>query len=100
MFQPHLYTRTRDFADEFAAALDMADRVIITDIYPARELPIEGVTSELILNKMKLANKMACPFNKLQKEAVKIKSGVLLTMGAGNIDTLIEPIHQAMIAEK
>lgn len=100
MFQPHLYTRTRDFADEFAAALDMADRVIITDIYPARELPIEGVTSELILNKMKLANKMVCPFSKLQKEAVKIKSGVLLTMGAGNIDTLIEPIHQAMIAEK
>ncbi len=100
MFQPHLYSRTRDFADEFAAALDLADRVIITDIYPARELPIEGVTSEIILNKMKLADKMFCPFGKLQQEAVKIKSGVMLTMGAGNIDTLVEPIHQAMIAER
>ena len=97
MFQPHLYSRTRDFADEFAAALDMADRVIITDIYPARELPIEGVSSEMILERMKLKNKMFCPFSKLKDEAVKITSGVLLTMGAGNIDTLIEPIHQAMI---
>ena len=97
MFQPHLYSRTRDFANEFAAALDMADRVIITDIYPARELPIEGVSSEMILERMKLKDKMFCPFSKLKDEAVKIKSGVLLTMGAGNIDTLIEPIHHAMI---
>ena len=97
MFQPHLYSRTRDFANEFAAALDMADRVIITDIYPARELPIEGVSSEMILERMKLKDKMFCPFGRLKDEAVKITSGVLLTMGAGNIDTLIEPIHQAMI---
>ena len=97
LFQPHLYSRTRDFASEFAEALDMADNVIITDIYPARELPIEGVTSEIIFDKMKLKNKKLCPFNRLLREAEQVKSGVLLTMGAGNIDSLIEPIHEALI---
>ncbi|MEJ7672205.1 MAG: cyanophycin synthetase [Chitinophagaceae bacterium] len=57
VFQPHLFTRTRDFADEFAQILDMANEVILLPIYPARELPIEGVTSDLILNKMKNKNK-------------------------------------------
>lgn len=100
IFQPHLYSRTRDFAAEFAEALDMADHVIITDIYPARELPIEGVSSEIIFNKMKLDDKKICPFSKIAQEAMKVKTGVLLTMGAGNIDMLIEPIHQAIIENK
>jgi len=100
LFQPHLYSRTRDFANEFAAALDMADSVILTDIYPARELPIEGVTSDIIFDKMKLGDKKICPFGKLLNEAAKVKSGVLLTMGAGNIDSLIEPIHQTLINNK
>ena len=57
IFQPHLYTRTRDLADGFAEVLDLADEVILLPIYPARELPIEGVNSEMILDKMKNANK-------------------------------------------
>ena len=57
IFQPHLYSRTKDLADEFATSLDLADEVILLPIYPARELPVEGVTSELILGKMKLDDK-------------------------------------------
>ena len=57
VFQPHLYTRTRDFAVGFAEALDLADEVILLDIYPARELPIEGVTSKIILDRLKCAKK-------------------------------------------
>jgi UDP-N-acetylmuramate--alanine ligase len=60
IFQPHLFTRTRDFADGFAEVLDMADELLLLDIYPARELPIEGVDSNMILSRMKLANKRIC----------------------------------------
>jgi UDP-N-acetylmuramate--alanine ligase len=99
VFQPHLYSRTRDFAVEFAESLDMADQVILTDIYPAREEPISGVTSQLIFDYMKLKNKMLVPFDQVVTEATKVKSGVLVTMGAGNIDLLIEPIHEILIAD-
>ena len=57
LFQPHLFSRTKDFAAEFAASLDLADEVILLDIYPAREVPVAGITSVLILEKMKLTNK-------------------------------------------
>lgn len=97
IFQPHLYTRTRDFATEFAEALDLADRVIVTDIYPAREEPIDGVTPDLILSQLKNANHSYVTYSRLLAEVERIKSGVLLTMGAGNIDMLIDPIHQMLI---
>ncbi len=99
IFQPHLYTRTRDLSDGFAEVLDMADEVILLPIYPARELPITGVSSEMILSKMKNKNKMA-----LDKEEVKAwirndfkKQGkVLVTAGAGDIDLLVEPIKEIL----
>lgn len=93
IFQPHLFSRTMHFADDFAAVLDMLDEAVLLDIYPARELPIEGVTSAIIADKMKLADKKI-----ISKEKIldKIKNGeygeVLLTMGAGDIDQLVEPI--------
>src|SRR3984885_1407650 len=89
IFQPHLYTRTRDFADVFAEALDLADELIMLDIYPARELPIEGVSAEMILERMKMWNKRKCG----KQEAVEIikneKPELLLTVGAGDIDQLV-----------
>jgi UDP-N-acetylmuramate--alanine ligase len=96
IFQPHLFTRTRDFVDGFAEVLDMSDELLLLDIYPARELPIEGVDSNMILSRMKLANKRICG----KKESVEIiaaeKPELLLTVGAGDIDTLVEPLKQVM----
>lgn len=96
IFQPHLYTRTRDFADGFAEVLDMSDELIMLDIYPARELPIDGVNSEMILGKMRLADKGKYgkqeAINKVRAE----KPELLLTAGAGDIDQLIQPLKQAI----
>jgi UDP-N-acetylmuramate--alanine ligase len=96
LFQPHLFTRTRDFADGFAEVLDMADELLMLDIYPARELPIEGVDSEMILSRMKLANKRKCG----KQESIDIvqaeKPELLLTVGAGDIDTLVQPLKQIL----
>jgi UDP-N-acetylmuramate--alanine ligase len=88
-FQPHLYSRTRDFVDGFAESLSLLDTVVLLDIYPARELPMEGVTSKIIFDKMTSANKILC--NKA--EAVELlkrqEPEVLLTLGAGDIDQLV-----------
>jgi len=99
IFQPHLYTRTRDLADGFAEVLDMADEIILLPVYPARELPIEGVSSEMILHKMK--NKNADVKTKeelmdwIKNEYLNEKgTKVLITAGAGDIDMLVEPIMQ------
>jgi len=92
LFQPHLFSRTRDFADGFAESLDLADEVILLPIYPARELPVAGVTSELILNKMK--NKQG---RVIEKSAIpdwvrQHRTELLITAGAGDIDNLVLPI--------
>jgi len=92
VFQPHLFTRTRDFALEFAASLDKADQIILLDIYPAREEPIEGVSSLLILNKMQNIHKLILQKEELIPFLKDIKPQLLLTIGAGNIDRLVEPI--------
>ncbi|GGH15572.1 UDP-N-acetylmuramate--L-alanine ligase [Mucilaginibacter phyllosphaerae] len=96
MFQPHLFTRTRDFADGFAEVLDLADELLMLDIYPARELPIEGVDSDMILSRMKMLNKRKCG----KQEAVNMvrieKPELLLTVGAGDIDTLVLPLKQVL----
>jgi UDP-N-acetylmuramate--alanine ligase len=92
VFQPHLFTRTRDFADGFAAVLDLADEAILLPIYPARELPIEGVTSELILRKMKNHHKKLLNKQDVLKElAAKQPGQLIITAGAGDIDTIVEP---------
>ncbi|MHB8259804.1 MAG: UDP-N-acetylmuramate--L-alanine ligase [Bacteroidia bacterium] len=93
IFQPHLFTRTRDFADGFAQSLDMLDECLLLDIYPARELPIEGITSAILLNKMKSTNKRILHKNEVLTYLKEHKMQVLLTLGAGDIDTLVEPIE-------
>lgn len=98
IFQPHLFSRTKDFADEFAASLDIADEVILLPIYPARELPVEGVTSKMIYERMKnkhvqLLSKEAL-LSWIQQEYKNRTNGLLITAGAGDIDKLIEPIKE------
>ncbi len=105
IFQPHLFSRTRDLDSEFAEVLDMADEVLILPIYPARELPIEGVTSQMILDKMKNKNASVVSVEQLLKYLsagylTSIKESVngqlLITAGAGDIDRLIEPIKNIL----
>ncbi len=93
IFQPHLYTRTRDFANEFAQALSLLDEVILLDIYPARELPIEGVSSKIIFDKI-TTRKTLCTKEELLSELPKHQFDVLVTMGAGDIDKLIPEITE------
>jgi UDP-N-acetylmuramate--alanine ligase len=101
IFQPHLFTRTRDFSDGFAASLDLADEVILLPIYPARELPIAGISSELIAAKMKKA-KWTIADKKEVLAMIKDKARnhdpaeLLITAGAGDVDMLIEPIRQLL----
>ena len=104
IFQPHLYTRTRDLANGFAEVLDMADEVILLPIYPARELPIEGVSSEMILSKMKTDQKRVITKEQLMnwikndysRNINKEFGEVLITAGAGDIDMLVEPIKKIL----
>jgi len=96
VFQPHLYSRTRDFADGFAEALDMADDVILLPIYPARELPIEGVSAETIARRMKRIKPEIIEKNKIVETLSARKPALLVTAGAGNIDTLVEPIKKML----
>jgi len=96
IFQPHLFTRTRDFADGFAEALDLSDELIMLDIYPARELPIEGVNAEMILQRMKLDNKRLSSKQTVVNEIKAEKPELLLTVGAGDIDTLVQPLKQVL----
>ena len=95
IFQPHLYSRTQDFADQFAAALSLLDEVILLDIYPARELPIQGVTSQLILNNITIEEKQLCKKNELVKTLKKKPRDILLVMGAGDIENLLPEIKNA-----
>lgn len=97
VFQPHLYSRTRDFADEFAASLDLADEIILLPIYPARELPIAGVNSEMILNKMKNNNKRVKTKEELLRWAKDNRSELLITAGAGDIDTMVQALKESIV---
>jgi UDP-N-acetylmuramate--alanine ligase len=94
IFQPHLYSRTRDFADEFASVLSELDDLILLDIYPAREQPIPGVTSELILKKVTLKSKTITTLDKVFEVLDTKHPEILVTLGAGNIDTLVPLIKK------
>jgi UDP-N-acetylmuramate--alanine ligase len=104
IFQPHLFTRTRDFQDGFAAALDTLDDTVLMDIYPARELPIEGVTSDMLLNKMLNPHKRRANKENLLDilrgvfEGRSLENTTILTLGAGDIDTFVKPIG-ALLSE-
>ena len=96
IFQPHLYTRTRDFATEFAQALSMADKLALLDIYPARELPIEGVSSEIIYKDVTCKEKVLLRYEELTEWLKGEKTDVVVSLGAGNIDRLVEGITEAL----
>lgn len=96
VFQPHLFTRTRDFMDGFAESLSLADRVILLDIYPARELPIEGVTSAVLLEKITSKDKMLCSKNELLDIIKDIDPELIMTMGAGDIDRFVPQIEKML----
>ncbi len=96
IFQPHLFSRTRDFAPEFAESLSALDKLILLDIYPAREKPIQGITSEIIYRAVTLEEKQRCSKVDLLSALENEKFEVLLTIGAGDIDRLVAPIKQWM----
>jgi UDP-N-acetylmuramate--alanine ligase len=100
IFQPHLFSRTRDHADGFAAILDELDEVILLPVYPAREKPIEGVTSELIFNKMRSRKKTLMKKEDIPAKLDVSNIDVLLTIGAGDIDTLVGPIEEKLKMER
>ena len=93
IFQPHLFTRTRDFAEGFSESLSLADEVILLDIYPARELPIPGVTSSMLLPAIHSTEKSLKSKEELIPYLQEAKPEVLVTIGAGDIDRLVKPIH-------
>lgn len=99
LFQPHLYSRTRDFADQFAESLSLADEVILLDIYPAREEPIEGVTSGMLLDRITLARKQLCSKERVLDCLRNLEMEVLVTFGAGDIDRLL-PAIEKMLRER
>ena len=96
IFQPHLFTRTRDFAQGFSETLSLADEVILLDIYPARELPINGVNSEMLLTAISSGVKGVCTKEALIDELKNKDLEVLITVGAGDIDALVQPIKEAL----
>jgi UDP-N-acetylmuramate--alanine ligase len=96
IFQPHLFSRTKDHAEGFARILDELDEVILLPVYPAREIPIEGVTSALIYDKMKLKNRRLLEKKDIPGELNAQNIDVLLTIGAGDIDTLVVPIEEML----
>lgn len=96
IFQPHLFSRTRDHAEGFAEILDMLDEVILLPIYPAREEPVEGVTSELIFRRMRSAKKQMLEMKDLPDKLDVNNIDILLTIGAGSIDTLVSKIEEKL----
>ena len=96
IFQPHLFTRTRDFAAEFAASLSLVDKLILLDIYPAREEPIPGVTSEIIFKDVTAPEKVLIKKEQLMDYLSEEPLDVLVTFGAGNVDRFIEPITEML----
>ena len=96
VFQPHLFSRTRDFATGFAQSLDIADEVILLDIYPARELPIEGVSSQIILDQMYVNNRHIMSKESILQWVRHADIELLITAGAGDIDQLVNPVKQIL----
>ncbi|MCD7976861.1 MAG: UDP-N-acetylmuramate--L-alanine ligase [Tannerellaceae bacterium] len=96
IFQPHLYSRTRDFADEFAASLSLLDELILLDIYPAREEPLPGITSRTIFDKVTISQKIVCTKEELPDILKDRSLEVVLMLGAGDIDRLVEPVKKIL----
>jgi UDP-N-acetylmuramate--alanine ligase len=99
IFQPHLFSRTKDFASEFAESLSLADEVILLPIYPARELPMHGVTSELIFHQMTIINKRILSKEMMLQVVATERPKLLIMCGAGDIDALIQPVKNILLTE-
>jgi UDP-N-acetylmuramate--alanine ligase len=97
IFQPHLFSRTRDFLNDFAHALSLLDHCILLDIYPARELPIPGITSDILLNKITSEHKEKLFLNNIVSNINISDTEILLTLGAGDIDTIVESLKQSLV---
>ncbi len=97
VFQPHLFSRTRDFADGFAESLSLADTLLLLDIYPAREEPMEGVTSQMILDKVTLKDKRICTKAELPDVVRQLHPSLLVTIGAGDIDQCVASLKEALL---
>jgi len=97
VFQPHLFSRTRDFLDGFANALELLDTVLLLDIYPARELPIPGIDSNLLLSKIKKNSKMLCSKKEMHHHISNRDCDVVLTIGAGDIGMEVEKVKQNLL---
>jgi UDP-N-acetylmuramate--alanine ligase len=97
IFQPHLFSRTRDFAEGFSKSLSLADELFLMDIYPARELPIPGVDSDMLMKDITSPLKVRCGKSDLMEKLDSINADVVVTVGAGDIDTFVEPIKQLLI---
>lgn len=97
IFQPHLYSRTRDFAQGFAKSLSLADELFLMDIYPARELPIAGVDSDMLIKDITSPVKVRCGKLDLMKNLENVNVDILVTVGAGDIDTFVEPIKEMLL---
>ncbi|MDX2136307.1 MAG: UDP-N-acetylmuramate--L-alanine ligase [Saprospiraceae bacterium] len=96
VFQPHLFSRTRDFVEGFAAALDKLDSALLLDIYPAREEPIPGVDSQMILDRMTLTDRSLVSKAALTTEIAQRRPELLVTLGAGDIDALVQPLSETL----
>lgn len=97
IFQPHLFTRTRDFTDGFVKSLAKLDELILLDIYPAREKPIPGVTSTMLLERINMSHKHHCSKENLLRKLKELNIEVLLTLGAGDIDQFVRPIKEMLL---
>ena len=97
IFQPHLFSRTRDFVDDFALSLSKFDELILLDIYPARELPIEGISSEWLLSKIKNSAKKVVQKHDLSENILKSKSEIIVMIGAGDIGEMVENIKNQLL---
>ncbi len=99
IFQPHLFSRTRDFIDDFADSLSQFDELILLNIYPARELPIEGVNSAWLLDKISIENKQLSTKENLVENIVKSNAQIIVMIGAGDIGEMVKNIQNKLTVE-
>ena len=97
IFQPHLFSRTKDFADDFAKSLSMFDEVILLDIYPARELPMEGITSQWLMDKMTNPHKKLVSKDNLIAEIKASDAKIIVTIGAGDIGEMVKSVKESLL---
>jgi len=100
VFQPHLFSRTKDFVDDFASALSKFDEVLLLDIYPAREKPIAGVNSDWLLNKINTSQKKLTQKNNLVKDIKNATAKIVVMLGAGDVGVLVNTVTETLLKEQ